>query len=326
MTIAPDPENPEYESREKINAASDEFYFWSEQLSVWQRFLRWRTARFERRAAESVETGQPAQLPEPSDVDAYALHLELRTHLLETVALPKESVPGIWHISRNRLDTLEPQLAELRLERGLPVTDNPPPPALEALWADEAAKKAAELAAFPIIQPAFCKLSPDEEPRDESPVACRPRPPQKRKRNGEEERSDPSSVTKRTRRIREREESVEPPAAVLPAKRQASGRQGVGTKAARDTEEGRNALEPPVEAPLTKRRASRREPRKQVTATKRTRGADEADQAAELPVAAPPAKRRATKQAARRELGPTAEAAPRRSTRLAGIPRKNYKA
>lgn len=42
LTIPPDPINPAYESNEAITAAEDEFWYWSKELSIWKRFLRWR--------------------------------------------------------------------------------------------------------------------------------------------------------------------------------------------------------------------------------------------------------------------------------------------
>ncbi|KAH6614586.1 hypothetical protein B0J18DRAFT_494180 [Chaetomium sp. MPI-SDFR-AT-0129] len=153
---------------------------WTTELGDWIHFLRWRKRNFDRRVKDVSESSEPP-LPDVHDVDAYALHLEFREHLLEIVTNPKKH--AFVRDSRKRLDTLELQLAEMRAERGLPADDNPPPPALVALWEDEAAKKAAELAALPPIdQPAFRK-----RPRGVPPDPPRP---WKRKRERAEDHSD----------------------------------------------------------------------------------------------------------------------------------------
>ena len=186
ISIPPDPINPAWDSREAIDMALEEGSHWTTELGIWIRFLRWRKWNFDRRVEAAPESSEPP-LPDPHDVDAYALHLEFRNYLLDTVAIPEEYVLASWRNSRERLDTLEPQLAEMRAERGLPADDNPPPPALVALWADEAAKKAAELAAQPpCIQPANRRSAPGESPS--------PPPPRKRKREGAEDHSDEAAA------------------------------------------------------------------------------------------------------------------------------------
>ncbi|KAH6618161.1 hypothetical protein B0J18DRAFT_459236 [Chaetomium sp. MPI-SDFR-AT-0129] len=174
ISIPSDPSNPDFDSRKAIKMAGDEASHWTSELGVWLLFLSWRKRSFDRRVEAAPESVEPP-LPDPYDVDAYALHLEFRKCLLETIAIPEKYIFAHWENSRKRLDTLEPQLAEMRAERGLPADDNPPPPALVALWEDEAAKKAAELAALPpIIQPAFRKR-PRGVPPDPSPASKRKR-------------------------------------------------------------------------------------------------------------------------------------------------------
>lgn len=87
---------------------------WTTELGDWIRFLRWRKRKFDRR----VETTPEPPLPDAHDIDAYALHLEFCDHLIEIVTNPTKYT--FVRDSRKRLDTLEPQLAEMRAERGLP--------------------------------------------------------------------------------------------------------------------------------------------------------------------------------------------------------------
>ncbi|KAK4147433.1 uncharacterized protein C8A04DRAFT_24685 [Dichotomopilus funicola] len=266
---------------------------WTTELGDWIRFLRWRKRNFDRRVEDAPESSEPP-LPDAHDVDAYALHLEFREHLLEIVTNPKKH--AFVRDSRKRLDTLEPQLAEMRAERGLPADDNPPPPALIALWEDEAAKKAAELAALPPIdQPAFGK-----RPRGVPPDPPRP---WKRKRERAENHSDevaagaptamgqPPSAKRRSTRAAQpaeqpTEQPAEPPTKQLPKKR-------VSAKAATVV------AEQPAESP-TRRRSSKR-------------GA--------ATVADPP-----TARPVKRRAAPAVTEVPlRRSSRIAALPRKNYK-
>ncbi|OAA53492.1 hypothetical protein SPI_09420 [Niveomyces insectorum RCEF 264] len=163
-TILPDPINPDYESDELIADAITEHSFWLHELRVWKFFLRWREVGFERRNRDRKPGSSPEPpFLEPHKVDAYALHLELRTYLIEGVKFLKEFAPSDWWQCRARLESLEPQLAEMRVERGLPADDNPPPPFLVALRAAEEAEKAAELAAV-LVRPGPRVRKP-EQPR-----------------------------------------------------------------------------------------------------------------------------------------------------------------
>lgn len=56
---------------------------WSREVGGWDRFLKWRKWKFEHRPRDASDM-QGASYREPSDMDAYALHLEFRTFLLES--------------------------------------------------------------------------------------------------------------------------------------------------------------------------------------------------------------------------------------------------
>ncbi len=298
ISIPPDPINPAWDSREAIDMAREEGSHWTTELGIWIRFLRWRKWNFDRRVEAAPESSEPP-LPDPHDVDAYALHLEFRNYLLDTVAIPEKYVLASWRNSRERLDTLEPQLAEMRAERGLPADDNPPPPALIALWADEAAKKAAEVAAQPqCIQPANRKSALGESPS--------PPPPRKRKREGAEDHSDEAAA----RAPAAMEQPIEQPP---PAKRRS-------TRAA-PAVVGQPTEQPPANRRSTKAAAAvAKQPIESPPARRQTLKGGPAT-VVDPPAARPPPKRRAAKPA----VPAVAEVPPRRSRRIAALPRKNYK-
>lgn len=180
-TIAPDAVNPEYESADMFAAALGEYSFWASELSLWKRFVRWRKWVSNGRPDDALLWMQEALPPDPP-VDAYPLHLEFRAYLLEQIEEMAKFPPPPWEEERVRLDTLEEQLAETRAERGLPSDDNPPPPALLAIRAAEAARDAAGLAR---IQ----KVGPRHLIRPPSPESLPPPPrrgKRKRERGGED--------------------------------------------------------------------------------------------------------------------------------------------